>query len=84
MDESIVDYLLNLEVDTNKICAHCHMPIRGTYHMIGDNWLQAKYFDNLEDNIFCSKGCLLESLYVLEVDNKTEVPYKLHLEREDW
>ena len=80
----IVDIALNLDKETNKICAFCGNLIRGNYYIIGDNWLQAKYFDSSEDNVFCSKGCLLESLSVLEVDEETEDAYDLHLEGEDW
>ena len=50
------------------ICATCKLAIHGNYLMVGDNFLQAKFFDSEEDNRFCSKECLCQALSVLEVD----------------
>ncbi len=41
--------------------------IEGTYLKVGDNFLQVKYFENDDENIFCSEECLLRSLSVLTV-----------------
>lgn len=52
---------------TAKHCACCGKEIEGTYLKVGDNFLQVKYFENDDENIFCSKECLLKSLSVLTV-----------------
>ncbi|TYC49924.1 hypothetical protein ESZ50_04865 [Weissella muntiaci] len=48
-------------------CAVCNNPITEEYLMVGDNYLQVKYFDDEESNIFCSEDCLMKSLSVLSV-----------------
>lgn len=50
-----------------KICAVCGKEI-DEYIMVGDNFLQQKYFDSAEDNVFCSIGCLCSTLSLIEVD----------------
>lgn len=52
-----------------KYCATCGSEIEQSYFMVGDNYLQAKYFEEQDgsDNIFCSQECLCESLSVMEV-----------------
>lgn len=50
-----------------KVCAECGAVCTDNYYMVGDNYLQVKYFDSNEDNIFCSKDCLCEALSVLNV-----------------
>ena len=61
------------EVETSEaephICAECGCIIEpeDTWYKVGDNFLQVKYFDSDEDNCFCSKDCLLRSLFTLEV-----------------
>ena len=52
-----------------RICAECGSIIEpeDTWYKVGDNFLQVKYFDSNEDNCFCSKDCLLRSLFTLEV-----------------
>lgn len=53
---------------TKKVCycAECHNEITEAeeYWMVGDNFLQAKYFDEQDgsDNLFCSQSCLLNAL----------------------
>lgn len=49
-------------------CAKCKKEIEKSYLMVGDNYLQVKYFDSDEDNVFCSKECLCEYLSVMEVE----------------
>ena len=58
----------------SKFCAHCGTEIEEgmRYFMVGDNYLQVKYFDSAEDNVFCCTDCVLQSLTVLEVENKGE------------
>ena len=53
-----------------KACANCGSIIEEKYYMVGDNYLQVKYFDEEDgsDNIFCSKECLCDALSVMEVD----------------
>ena len=53
-----------------KVCANCGKEIKESYYMVGDNFLQIKYFDEEDgsDNIFCSKECLCDALSVMEVD----------------
>lgn len=55
-------------------CANCGMSIQPeeNYLIVGDNFLQVKFFDSREDNIFCSKECLCQALSVLEVDSDGE------------
>ena len=56
-------------------CANCGKEIEESYLMVGDNYLQVKYFDSDEDNVFCSKECLCEYLSVMEVElpKETEI-----------
>ncbi len=52
-------------------CANCgkEIPAGEPYFIVGDNYLQMKYFDSTEDNIFCSHECICEALSVIEVPN---------------
>lgn len=49
-------------------CAYCGHEITESYFMVGDNFLQLKYFEDPDgqDNVFCSKDCLCEALSVVE------------------
>lgn len=53
----------------NLYCAKCGKEIKTNeeYYFVGDNYLQAKYFDAPDgsDNIFCSKDCLCKALTVM-------------------
>ena len=55
-----------------KFCAMCGKEIEDYYLMVGDNYLQVKYFEEQDgsDNVFCSKNCLCEALSVIEVEVK--------------
>lgn len=56
-----------------KYCATCGTKIKGRYLKIGDNYLQAKYFDDEEkENIFCTETCLCQSLNTIEIDEDGE------------
>ncbi len=48
-------------------CANCCREIHkgDDFWRIGDNFLQAKYFDEDMDNVFCSESCMHESLSVV-------------------
>ena len=56
------------------VCANCGEELKDSYIKVGDNFLQAKYFDSEEDNRFCSSECLAESLSCIDVpvDNGEE------------
>lgn len=57
-----------------KCCAECGKEITDSYLMVGDNFLQVKYFEEQDgsDNCFCSKSCLCEALSVIEVEVEDE------------
>jgi len=42
--------------------------------MCFDNFLQAKYFDENKDNIFCSNDCACNALMIDEVWNPKVIP----------
>lgn len=48
-------------------CANCGKIIENSYFIIGDNYLQIKFFDSEEDNVFCSKECICKYLSVIEI-----------------
>lgn len=56
-------------------CANCGEVINDTYFSCLDNFLQVKYFDTEEENVFCSTECFCESLSLeeLEVEEDEEV-----------
>ena len=58
----------------NKYCAECGIEIQDNYYMVGDNFLQVKYFDEFDgsDNVFCSIECLCSALTVIGVEIKEE------------
>ena len=50
-----------------KICAWCGAEIdteEDGYVKCLDNFLQVKYFDSEDDNVFCSKDCACESMSI--------------------
>ena len=54
-------------MSNKKYCAVCGISIDNDYYIVGDNYLQVKYFDDEENNMFCSKDCLCKSLSVLNI-----------------
>lgn len=61
----------NYEVEsepTVRYCAYCGKLIEGSFFRVCDNFLQTHYFDSEEDNCFCSEGCILDSMFVKEID----------------
>ena len=55
-------------------CSYCNVEIKEEYYYVGDNFIQRKYFDSEDENVFCSKNCLCESLSVdiVYIDNTEE------------
>lgn len=55
-------------------CAYCGKEIHDEYVMVGDNYLQANYFDEHDgsDNIFCDSGCLAGALSYQSVSKEDE------------
>ena len=49
------------------VCAECGKEIEYSYWMCYDNFIQAKYFDTVKQNVFCSEKCLHESMSIEEV-----------------
>jgi len=43
-------------------CSTCGEYIEDNYYKCLDNYLQAKYFENDEENIFCSEECFCKYL----------------------
>ncbi len=53
-------------------CINCGEVINDTYFSCLDNFLQVKYFDSEEENVFYSKECFCESLSLEELDIEDE------------
>lgn len=55
-----------VELGGHLTCAECGGDINegDEYWRVGDNFLQAKYFEREKDNVFCSKDCLCDNLSV--------------------
>jgi len=55
-----------------KICAYCGVKIGETYYTYTDNFLQVKYFDELDgsNNIFCDVVCAGNALMLEAVENE--------------
>jgi hypothetical protein len=55
-----------------KYCAVCRDQIKETYFMYQDNFLQLKFFNEMDgsDNIFCSSHCAGQALMLEEADNE--------------
>lgn len=45
-------------------CAFCGKEIAEEYYKVLDNYLQVKYFDSEDDNVFCSSECFCESVFL--------------------
>jgi len=74
-EEAILNWNLDSEEeDKPMVCSVCHMELQpgDEYLRIGDNFLEVKYFDSEEENLFCSEECLCRSLHVI----RDEVPQK--------
>ena len=54
-------------------CANCKCDIIGeTYLKCLDNFLLVKYFDEEQNNVFCSKDCFCEALTLEEIEIEDE------------
>ena len=55
-----------------KECAVCKQDIEEGYYTYQDNFLQAKFFDEMDgsDNIFCSPECAGQALMLTWVPNE--------------
>jgi hypothetical protein len=55
-----------------KQCAYCHKEIEKSYYSYTDNFLQLKYFDEIDgsDNIFCDTDCAGKALFLEEFKNE--------------
>lgn len=54
-----------------KECSYCHAEINtkiDSYFTCQDNFLQAKYFDTEEENVFCCKECFCNYVQLEEID----------------
>lgn len=56
-----------MEEENIMECAYCGEELTGDYLVVGDNFLQAKYFESEESNRFCSADCVCRALSVLTV-----------------
>ncbi len=62
---------LKEEMNKKKQCSYCGEEINtemDTYYECLDNFLQMKYFDSEDENIFCSKKCFCNYVQLEEVD----------------
>ena len=52
-----------------RICANCSIRIEDneSHYSFLDNYLQVKYFDSEENNIFCSQECACAALFLTEI-----------------
>jgi len=58
--------------DDERVCSYCGKTIAqgDEYLVVGDNFLQANYFDEPKENVFCCEECLMKSLSVMRVVDK--------------
>ena len=53
-------------------CSNCGSEIERLYYKCLDNFMQVKYFDTEEENIFCSEECFCKSLMLEEKEMDEE------------
>ena len=54
-----------------KECSYCHEEIdikENHYFVCQDNFIQVKYFDTEEENIFCCQECFCNYVQLEEID----------------
>lgn len=59
------------ETNIEKTCSYCGKEINmetDIYYECLDNFLQMKYFDSEDENIFCSKECFCDYVQLEETD----------------
>lgn len=57
--------------ETIKECSYCQAEINteiDDYFMCQDNFLQTKYFDSEEENVFCSQECFCNYVQLEQID----------------
>ena len=53
-------------------CSTCGEYLENKYYKCLDNYLQVKYFDTEEENIFCSQECFCKYLSLEEMEAEDE------------
>ena len=51
-------------------CINCNSEIEKTYFQCLDNFIQTKYFDSEEENIFCSQECFCNYVQLEEMNEE--------------
>lgn len=51
-------------------CSNCGNEIEKFYYKCLDNYIQTKYFDTDEENVFCSYDCFCKYVQLEEIDVK--------------
>ena len=66
-------------------CSACSEEVTDTYFTCTDNFLQTKYFDSEEENVFCSKECFCDYLGLkeVEIDEEDEKESEYFDDKED-
>lgn len=60
----------------NKKCSYCNLKINtevDTYFKCLDNFIQVKYFDCEDENIFCSKECFCNYVQLEETGGDSDI-----------
>lgn len=56
-----------------KECSYCQAPINpdiDSYFTCQDNFIETKYFDAEEENVFCCRECFCNYVQLKEIDPK--------------
>lgn len=59
-------------MDKILYCSNCGSEIERLYYKSLDNYIQTKYFDTEEENIFCSGECFCKYLMLEEIEIEEE------------
>ena len=54
-----------------KECSYCQAPINpdiDSYFTCQDNFIQTKYFDTEDENVFCSQECFCNYIQLEEIE----------------
>ena len=62
-------------------CSTCGDYIEDTYYKCLDNFIQVKFFDTEEENIFCSQECFCKYLNLEEFDVEDEKNDKCNIKK---
>lgn len=72
-----------------RYCAECGCSLEEgcDYYKVLDNFLQTKFFERNQDNIFCSKECLCDALsvesFTFEAGNGDDCEYENEDDEDD-